>query len=266
MNKGYRRALIAGNWKMNKKPSETSKFISQLKVELPKGRACDVALCVPHVCVTNAVRASRECRITIGAENCNENPSGAYTGEVSADMLADAGCKYVIIGHSERRAMGETDDVVNAKVRAALDAGLTPIVCCGETLKQRERGITQEWITMQIKLALYGLTLAQVRRVVIAYEPIWAIGTGLTATVEQAQEICKMIRKLIRTLYKSAPDARRCLILYGGSVNEKNAHELFSQPDIDGGLIGGASLDVGKFAEIVRIGSKIAETTEKKRK
>ena len=181
MNRKYRKTVIAGNWKMNKTPSQTKEFMTQLKAIMPKGRWCDVALCVPAVCIPAAVRAMRETRVGIGAENCNANPSGAYTGEIATNMLVDAGCKYVIIGHSERRAMGETDADVNAKVLAALDAGLTPIMCCGESLEQREAGITTEWITMQIKLGLAGVPEEKIRKVIIAYEPIWAIGTGRTA-------------------------------------------------------------------------------------
>ena len=186
MNLRYRKTIIAGNWKMNKTPSETTAFMSELKTILPKGRWCDIALCVPAVCIPAAVRAMRETRVGIGAENCNANASGAYTGEISTGMLLDAGCKYVILGHSERRAMGETDAEINAKTLAALNAGLTPIVCCGESLEQREAGITEEWITMQIKLALAGVPEEKSRKLVIAYEPIWAIGTGRTATPEQA--------------------------------------------------------------------------------
>ncbi|MBQ4081708.1 MAG: triose-phosphate isomerase, partial [Clostridia bacterium] len=186
MNRKYRKTVIAGNWKMNKTPSQTKEFMTSLKGILPKGRWCDIALCVPAVCISAAVRAMRETRVGIGAENCNANPSGAYTGEIAADMLVDAGCKYVIIGHSERRAMGETDNDVNAKVLAALEAGLTPIMCCGESLEQREADITNEWIAMQIKLGLQGVSEDKIRKVVIAYEPIWAIGTGKTATPEQA--------------------------------------------------------------------------------
>ena len=157
MNRKYRKTLIAGNWKMNKTPTQTKAFMTELKGLLPKGRWCDIALCVPAVCIPAAVRAMRETRVAIGAENCNAHTSGAYTGEIAADMLVDAGCKYVILGHSERRAMGETDADVNAKLHTALDAGLIPIVCCGETLAQRESGVTEEWITMQIKLALAGV-------------------------------------------------------------------------------------------------------------
>ena len=250
MNRKYRKTVIAGNWKMNKTPSETKEFMSQLKGILPKGRWCDIALCVPAVCIPAAVRAMRETRVGIGAENCHAAASGAYTGEIATNMLTDAGCKYVIIGHSERRAMGETDADVNAKVLAALEAGLIPIMCCGESLEQRENGVTAEWITMQIKLALKNVPEEKIRKVIIAYEPIWAIGTGLTATPEQAEEVCELIRSVVRKLY-SSKHARATSILYGGSMNEKNAYELLAQPDIDGGLIGGASLVPEKFVKII---------------
>ena len=250
MNRKYRKTVIAGNWKMNKTPSETKEFMSKLKTIMPKGRWCDVALCVPAVCIPAAVRAMRETRVGIGAENCNAKASGAYTGEIATNMLVDAGCKYVIIGHSERRAMGETDADVNAKVLAALEAGLVPIMCCGETLEQREAGITEEWIAMQIKLGLNGVSEEKIRKVIIAYEPIWAIGTGRTATPEQAEEVCENIRAVVRKLY-SSKNARAISILYGGSMNEKNAFELLAQPDIDGGLIGGASLVPEKFVQII---------------
>ena len=250
MNRKYRKTVIAANWKMNKTPSETKAFMTEFKAMMPKGRWCDVAICVPAVCIPAAVRAMRETRVGIGAENCNANASGAYTGEIATNMLVDAGCKYVIIGHSERRAMGETDNDVNAKVQAALAAELIPIMCVGETLEQRETGITEEWITMQIKLGLAGITEERLRKVIIAYEPIWAIGTGKTATPAQAQEVCESIRMSIRRLY-SSKDARAVSILYGGSMNEKNAFELLAQPDIDGGLIGGASLVPEKFLQII---------------
>ena len=250
MNRKYRKTLIAGNWKMNKTPSQTKEFMTQLKAIMPKGRWCDIALCVPAVCIPAAVRAMRETRVGIGAENCNANPSGAYTGEIAADMLVDAGCKYVIIGHSERREMGETDADVNAKVLAALNEGLIPIVCCGETLEQRDADVTAEHIAMQIKLALQGVSEEKIRKVVIAYEPIWAIGTGRTATPEQAEEVCEHIRTVVRKLY-SSKHARAITILYGGSMNEKNAYDLLAQPDIDGGLIGGASLVPEKFVQII---------------
>ena len=250
MNRKYRKTLIAGNWKMNKIPSETKAFMTEFKSILPKGRWCDMALCVPAVCIPAAVRAMRETRVGIGAENCNANVSGAYTGEISTGMLVDAGCKYVIVGHSERRAMGETDQEINKKVLAILEAGLIPILCCGESLEQRESGITTEWITMQIKSGLLGVPEEKIRKVVIAYEPIWAIGTGKTATPEQAEEVCESIRTAIRKLYGSK-NARAISILYGGSMNERNAFELLAQPDIDGGLIGGASLVPEKFVKII---------------
>ena len=250
MNRKYRKTVIAGNWKMNKTPTETKAFMTEFKTIMPRGRWCDVALCVPAVCIPAAVRTMRETRIGIGAENCNANASGAYTGEIAANMLLDAGCKYVILGHSERRAMGETNADVNAKVLAALDNGLIPIMCVGESLEQREAGITEEWITMQIKLALAGVPEEKIRRIVIAYEPIWAIGTGETATPEQAEEVCEHIRAVIRKRFGSK-NARAMTILYGGSMNEKNAFELLAQPDIDGGLIGGASLVPEKFVRII---------------
>lgn len=250
MNRKYRKTVIAGNWKMNKTPSETKEFMTAFKGIMPKGRWCDVALCVPAVCIPAAVRAMRETRVGIGAQNCNANPSGAYTGEIAANMLLDAGCKYVVVGHSERRAMGETDSNVNAKVLSALGAGLIPIVCCGESLEQREAGVTNEWITMQIKMCLQGVPEEKIRKVIIAYEPIWAIGTGRTATPEQAEEVCESIRTVVRKLY-SSKNARAISILYGGSMNETNAYDLLAQPDIDGGLIGGASLKPQDFARII---------------
>ena len=250
MNRKYRKTVIAGNWKMNKTPSETKEFMNEFKTIMPKGRWCDVALCVPAVCIPAAVRAMRETRVGIGAENCNANASGAYTGEIAANMLVDAGCKYVILGHSERRAMGETNEDVNAKVLAALENGLIPIMCVGESLEQREQGITEEWITMQIKSGLHGVGEDRIRKMIIAYEPIWAIGTGKTATGEQAAEVCTYIRSLIRAQY-GARIARSVTIQYGGSMKGSNAHELLSHEDIDGGLIGGASLDPKALMEIV---------------
>ena len=245
MNRKYRKTLIAGNWKMNKTPSETKAFMTEFKSILPKGRWCDMALCVPAVCIPAAVRAMRETRVGIGAENCNANVS-----EISTGMLVDAGCKYVIVGHSERRAMGETDQEINKKVLAILEAGLIPILCCGESLEQRESGITTEWITMQIKSGLLGVPEEKIRKVVIAYEPIWAIGTGNTATPEQAGEVCGAIRSILRKLY-GARIARSTTIQYGGSMNEANAEALLAQEDVDGGLIGGASLDPDKFLQII---------------
>ena len=255
MNRRYRKTVIAGNWKMNKTPTETKAFMTEFKTIMPRGRWCDVALCVPAVCIPAAVRAMRETRIGIGAENCNANASGAYTGEIAANMLLDAGCKYVILGHSERRAMGETNADVNAKVLAALDNGLIPIMCVGESLEQREAGITEEWITMQIKTGLASIGEDKIRKMIIAYEPIWAIGTGKTATPEQAEEVCENIRAVIRKLY-GAKVARAISILYGGSMNEKNAYDLLAQPDIDGGLIGGAALKADSFVALIESASK----------
>ena len=250
MNRKYRKTVIAGNWKMNKTPTETKAFMTEFKTIMPRGRWCDVALCVPAVCIPAAVRTMRETRIGIGAENCNANASGAYTGEIAANMLLDAGCKYVILGHSERRAMGETNADVNAKVLAALDNGLIPIMCVGESLEQREAGITEEWITMQIKTGLASIGEDKIRKMIIAYEPIWAIGTGKTATAQQAAEVCTFIRATIRHLY-GARIARSVTVQYGGSMKPSNARELLAELDIDGGLIGGASLEAEQFIEII---------------
>ena len=251
MNRRYRKTIIAGNWKMNKTPSETKAFAEEFKALLPKTKWCDVVLCVPFVDVPAAVRAFKDSRVAVGAENLYFEKSGAFTGEVSADMLADLDVKYVIIGHSERRQyFGETDITVNKKVHAALAAGLNPIICVGESLEQREMGVTMELIALQVKSALAGVPAEQVRKCVIAYEPIWAIGTGKTATGEQAAEVCTFIRATIRSLY-GARIARGVTIQYGGSMNPKNAAELLSHEDIDGGLIGGASLKPDQLIEIV---------------
>ena len=205
---------------------------------------------MPAICIHAGVKALKDTRVGIGAENMHAETFGAYTGEISAPMLVDAGVKYVILGHSERRAMGETDQDVNAKLTAALAAGLTPIVCVGESLQQRETGVTFEHITMQLKSAFAGIVPEQLRRIIVAYEPIWAIGTGLTASPQEAEEVCQHIRTVIRKL-SSAKTARATSILYGGSMNDKNAESLLAQPDIDGGLIGGASLDPEKFVRII---------------
>lgn len=250
MNHKYRKTVIAANWKMNKTPSETRAFGTELKRLLPKGRWCEVVLCMPAICIPAGVKALKDTRVGIGAENMHAETFGAYTGEISAPMLVDAGVKYVILGHSERRAMGETDQDVNAKLIAALAAGLTPIVCVGESLRQRETGVTFEHITMQLKSAFTGIVPEQLRRIIVAYEPIWAIGTGLTASPQEAEEVCQHIRTVIRKL-SSAKTARATSILYGGSMNDKNAESLLAQPDIDGGLIGGASLDPEKFVRII---------------
>lgn len=251
MNRRYRKTIIAGNWKMNKTLSETRTFAEEIKSILPKGKWCDVVLCVPAVNIHAAIRMFKDCRVSIGAENCHYEASGAYTGEVSADMLRDLGVKYVIIGHSERRQYyNETDFTVNKKVLAALKAGLRPIVCVGESLDQRELGVTMELIAYQVKCALSGVPADQMRHIVIAYEPIWAIGTGRTATADQAGEVCQYIRSVIRKLY-GARVARSVTIQYGGSMNPQNARELLAQPDVDGGLIGGASLKPDQLVEII---------------
>ena len=251
MNRRYRKTIIAGNWKMNKTPSETKAFAEEFKRLLPKTKWCDVVLCVPFVDLSAAVRAFKDSRVAVGAENLYFEKSGAFTGEVAADMLADLDVRYVIIGHSERRQyFGETDITVNKKVHAALEVGLNPIICVGESLEQREMGVTMELIALQVKSALAGVAPEQVRKCVIAYEPIWAIGTGKTATGEQAAEVCTFIRATIRGLY-GARIARGVTIQYGGSMNPKNAAELLSHEDIDGGLIGGASLKPDQLMEIV---------------
>ena len=251
MNRRYRKTIIAGNWKMNKTPSETKAFAEEFKALLPKTKWCDIVVCVPAADLSAAVRAFKDSRIAVGAQNVYFEKSGAYTGEVSADMLADLGVRYVIVGHSERRALfGETDEVVNKKVHAALDAGLNPIICVGESLAQREMGVTMELIALQVKSALSGVAAEQMRRCVIAYEPIWAIGTGKTATPEQASEVCSAIRALIRAQY-GARVARSVTIQYGGSMKPDNARELLAHEDIDGGLVGGASLEAPALMEIV---------------
>ena len=252
MNRRYRKTIIAGNWKMNKTPSETKAFAEEFKALLPKTKWCDVVLCVPFVDAPAAVRAFKTSRIAVGAENLHFEKSGAFTGEVSADMLADLGVKYVIVGHSERRQyFGETDAIVNKKVHAALDAGLNPIICVGESLEQREMGVTTELVALQVKSAFAGVAPEQARKCVVAYEPIWAIGTGKTATGEQAAEVCTFIRATLRALY-GARIARSVTIQYGGSMNPKNAKELLSHEHIDGGLIGGASLKPEELMQIVR--------------
>ena len=251
MNRRYRKTIIAGNWKMNNTATDTKKFAEELRAIMPKAKWCDVVVCVPSCNISTAIKAFKDMRVSIGAENLFYEPAGAYTGEVSAAMLKDLGVKYVIIGHSERRQyFGETDFTVNKKVQAALEVGLHPIICVGETLEQRELGITMELIALQIKSALAGVGADKLRRCVIAYEPVWAIGTGKTATAEQAAEVCTFIRSTIRHLY-GARIARSVTIQYGGSMKPSNAAELLSQPDIDGGLIGGASLKAKDFLEII---------------
>ena len=244
-----RKKIIAGNWKMNKTPSEAAAFIREL-APMVAGAEAEVVCCVPAIDIVPAVEAAKGSDIRIGAENMYFEEKGAYTGEISPAMLADAGVSYVILGHSERREyFGETNETVNRKVKKAFEHGLVPIVCCGETLNQREQGITMDWIRQQIKIAFLGISAEQAAEAVIAYEPIWAIGTGKVATSEQAQEVCHGIRELIRELYGDST-AEAVRIQYGGSVAPANAAALFAQPDIDGGLVGGASLKPD-FAKVV---------------
>ena len=254
MNKATRKTIIAGNWKMNKTPDEAKALITEM-IPLVKDADCDVIACVPFVDLAAAQEAAKGTNIKIGAENCHWAKSGAFTGEISADMLKAMGIEYVILGHSERRQyFGETDVTVNQRVHAALEAGLTVILCVGELKEEREQGITAELCRMQTKIALQGVTAEQMSRIVIAYEPVWAIGTGLTATADQADEVCGIIREVIAELYNTEV-AEATTIQYGGSMNDANAEELLSKVNVDGGLIGGASLVAEKFAKIVEFAS-----------
>ncbi len=254
MNKKLRKAVIAGNWKMNKTPAETKTLIEEIK-PLVKDAGCDVVVCVPYVDLSTALEAVKGTNIGVGAENCHWEASGAFTGEISAKMLTSMGVNYVIIGHSERRTyFGDTDVTVQKRVRAALNEGMTVILCVGEYLEQREQGITAELVAMQTKIALQGVTKEELARIIIAYEPVWAIGTGRTATAEQANEVCALIRATVKDLYDEAA-ANAMTVQYGGSMNAKNAAELLAQPDVDGGLIGGAALKAPDFAEIVKAAS-----------
>lgn len=244
-----RKKIIAGNWKMNMTPTEAAEFVHTLKPLVANDQA-DVVFCVPAIDIIPAMEAAKGSNIHIGAENMYYEDKGAYTGEISPAMLKDAGVKYVVIGHSERREyFAETDETVNKKVLKAFEYGITPIVCCGETLTQREQGITLDWIRQQIKIAFLNVSAKDAAEAVIAYEPIWAIGTGKVATTEQAQEVCGAIRRCIAEIYDEAT-AEAIRIQYGGSVSAKSAPELFAQPDIDGGLVGGASLKP-EFGDIV---------------
>lgn len=250
MNKTLRKAIVAGNWKMNNDRNAAKKLITELN-PLVKDAACEVVLCVPYTNLETALSLCEGTNMHVGAENCHWAKSGAFTGEISAEMLAEMGVEYVIIGHSERRQyFGETDQTVQARVRAALDAGLKVILCVGEVLEQREQGITEEVVALQTKVALGGVSEEELSRIVIAYEPVWAIGTGKTATADQAEEVCAFIRSVIAKLYsKAAADA--LTIQYGGSMKPGNAKELLSKEDVDGGLIGGAALVASDFAAII---------------
>ncbi len=251
MNRRYRKTIIAGNWKMNKTPAEAKNLIEEMKPLLAANKWCETVLCVPFTDIQSAVKAAKGSKIAIGAENMHYEKSGAFTGEISADMLKELGVKYVIIGHSERRQyFNETDEACNKKIKVALDNGLRPILCVGESLEEREQDVTMEVIRKQIKIGLRDIDIEDVKKVVIAYEPIWAIGTGKTATSEQANEVCSKIRDCLREKY-GARAARGITIQYGGSMNAGNASELLAQPDVDGGLIGGASLKSADFAKIV---------------
>ena len=255
MNKNLRKAVIAGNWKMNNTRVETKALIEAL-IPKVKDADCGVVVCVPFTDLETAISLTKGTNIKVGAQNCHFEAKGAFTGEISASMLTEMGVEYVVIGHSERRQyFGETDVTVNKRVKAAIAAGLTVILCVGEMLSDRENGVTDELVSMQTKIALGGVSKEDLSKVIIAYEPVWAIGTGKTATADQANEVCAVIRATVEKLYdKAAADGMT--IQYGGSMNAGNAAELLGKPDVDGGLIGGASLKAPDFAAIVEAASK----------
>ena len=251
MKKNVRKAIIAGNWKMNKTRPEAKALLEELKPMVADVKDVEIVACVPFTNLETALAATAGTNIKIGAENCHFEKSGAFTGEISADMLAEMGVEYVVLGHSERRQyFAETDETVNKRTKAALAAGLKPIVCVGELLWERECNITEEVIARQIKLDFFGISADDLKKCVIAYEPVWAIGTGKTATADQAEEVCAFIRATLAKLY-GADVAETITVQYGGSMNAKNAHELLAQPDVDGGLIGGAALKAPDFVQIV---------------
>ncbi len=255
MKKELRKAVIAGNWKMNKTPAEAAALINEMK-PLVADADCDVVLCVPYVDIPAALEAAKGSNIKIGAENVHFKASGAYTGEISAEMLTALGVEYVVIGHSERRQyFGETDQTVNLRSLAALNAGLKAIICVGETLEQRELGYTETLLKYQTKMALTNVTADQLKNVIIAYEPVWAIGTGVTATDDQANEGNKYVRDAIAEAY-GADVAETVTVQYGGSMNAKNAEGLLDKEHVDGGLIGGASLKAADFSVIVKAASR----------
>ena len=258
MNKKYRKTIIAGNWKMNLVTSEVRPFVEELRTLLPKAKTCEVALCIPFTHISTLRRTVKDSRILIGAQDVSVHEKGAFTGEISAEMLSDMGIHYVIVGHSEcRQFHGDTDFTVGQKAAAVLNKGMSPIICVGETLEQRERGLTKEYVSYQVLAALSYIPEGMLKQCVIAYEPIWAIGTGKTATPEEAQEVCENIRTVIREK-SGARVARGVSVLYGGSMNAKNAQELLSMPDIDGGLIGGASLKPSEFSKIIDAVAEVA--------
>lgn len=251
MNRKYRKTVITANWKMYKTASETRAYLEALKGALPRTKRCSVVLCVPFIDIPMAVKHLKDSRIAVGAQNLHWAKNGPYTGEISGAMLADLDVKYVIVGHSERRSMaGETDLDVNRKLRAALDAGLRPILCVGEDAARRKLGITQEHITCQLKTALAGVTPEEMRRVILTYEPVWAMESGQAVLPREAGQICADIRSVIRKLY-DARIARSTTIQYGGPMDEGNTQALLAQEDVDGGLIGAASLSVSSFLSIV---------------
>ncbi len=255
MNNFLRRPVVAGNWKMNKNYEESKKFIDEL-IPLVKSARCDIVVCVPSVNLSAIIEKTKNTNIKVGAQNCHFEKSGAFTGEISAQMIKSVGAEYVIIGHSERRNyFFETDEIVNRKIISALNEGLKVILCVGENLEQRESNIVNEVISLQIKRDLKGIDEDKLENIIIAYEPIWAIGTGKTATPSQAEKVCAYIRKVLADMYNESL-ANEVVIQYGGSMNAKNASELLSMANIDGGLIGGASLRAVDFSEIVKAASK----------
>ena len=258
MKRSVRTTVIAGNWKMNKTPKEAKALVKAIKAELEGKEVskCEIVACVPYVDLATVIKEAKGSPVKVGAENVHWAESGAFTGEISASMLKEIGVEYVIIGHSERRQyFGETDETVNARVKAALAAGLKVILCVGELLKEREQGVTAEVVARQVKIDLLGVTKEQMANVIIAYEPVWAIGTGKTATSDQADEVCGLIREVLAGLYTKKL-AEATTIQYGGSMNAKNADELLSKVNVDGGLIGGASLKAPDFAAIIAAANK----------
>ena len=251
MNKTLRKAVIAGNWKMNMTPSEAEKLINELIPAVNGKDGCDIVICVPFVDIYTAVELTKGTNIKVGAQNVHFKKNGAYTGEISADMLSECGVEYVVIGHSERRQyFGETDETVNLRLRAALEGKLIPILCVGEVLEEREQGVTAEVVSKQTKIALLGVSAEDVKNVIIAYEPVWAIGTGKTATSDQAEEVCAIIRSVLAEKYGNDV-SESVTIQYGGSMKPDNAAELLSKYNVDGGLIGGASLKAADFTAII---------------
>ena len=260
MNCNYRRAHIIGNWKTSKTPLQTIEYIKTLKSLMPRTKNYEVGLCVPPVSICDARRTSREVRIHVGVENCQLNEEAAYTGELPAEMLSGVGVKYVLLGHSERRALGETDKNINFKVKAVLNADMRPVICVGEAENHRENDVAFEWVALQVKLALAGIPAALMGRVIFVYEPICDKGVEAVVTPERAAEMCAWIRKVIRQKYKidgGGVISRKVSILYGGYITEENAEEFLSQADIDGALVGTTSLDVNKFSKIIETASRL---------